>query len=179
MKLLPLLLLLGACASKPSPEWTDLKAEIRARFPTVSQVSTTELRKWLEQQDVLLLDARADEEYAVSHLGGARFAPDESEALRVLDGVAKDRRIVVYCSVGYRSSDMAQKLGAHGFSNVHNLEGSIFEWANGGYPLYRGEQRVREVHPFDTHWGRLLTRDLWSPQGSPQASAEQERAQGE
>jgi len=164
MKSLPLLLLLGACASKPSPEWIDLKAEIRERYPGVSQVSTTELRDWMQRkQDTLLLDARADEEFAVSHLAGARPAPNEGEALRVLDGSAKDRRIVVYCSVGYRSSDLAQKLSARGYTNVHNLEGSIFEWANAGYPLYRGEQRVREVHPFDAHWGRLLERDLWSP----------------
>jgi rhodanese-related sulfurtransferase len=170
------LLLLGACASKPSPEWIDLKAEIRERFPGVSQVSTTELRDRMQrEQDVLLLDARAGEEYAVSHLAGARPAPTESEALRVLDGVAKDRRIVAYCSVGYRSSDLAQKLGARGFTNVHNLEGSIFEWANAGYPLYRGDERVREVHPFDAHWGRLLERDLWSPP----AKAEPDQTQGE
>ena len=176
MKSLPLLLLLGACASKPSPEWTDLKAEIRERFPTVSQLSTAELRDWSKRgQDVLLLDARAGEEYAVSHLAGARHAPSESEAMRILDGAPKHRRIVVYCSVGYRSSALARELGARGYTDVHNLEGSIFEWANAGYPLYRGGQRVREVHPFDAHWGRLLERDLWSLP----AGAEPDRAQSE
>ena len=45
----------------------------------------------------------------------------------------------------------------HGvYTNVRNLDGSIFQWANEGRPLVRGNQRVQDVHPYDENWGRLL-----------------------
>ena len=71
-----------------------------------------------------------------------------------------DMPIVAYCSVGYRSSELVQKLTERGFTNVKNLDGSIFEWANRGYPVERDGEEVREVHPFDDRWGTLLHEDL-------------------
>jgi len=79
-----------------------------------------------------------------------------------LDGLGKESEIVVYCSIGYRSGLLAEKLRKKGYTAVRNLEGSIFEWANTGHPVYRGEQRVREVHPYDQTWRRMLDRKLWS-----------------
>ena len=46
-------------------------------------------------------------------------------------------------------------IGA-GYRNVHDLEGSIFEWANLGYPVYRGASPATKVHPYDKKWGALL-----------------------
>jgi rhodanese-related sulfurtransferase len=154
-----------SCARQTTADWPGLKRTIRERFPGVHQISIEELDQWLSKpqpQRPLLLDARNSEEYAVSHLLGARLAASEEQALADLNDVAKDRLIVIYCSVGYRSSALAQKLMARGFTNVHNLEGSIFEWANEGRPVYRGEQPVRLVHPYDQQWGVYLKRELWS-----------------
>lgn len=71
--------------------------------------------------------------------------------------------IVVYCSVGYRSSRLARQLRTRGVKNVFNLEGSLFKWANEGRPVYRGSERVQEVHPFDEDWGELLDESLHPP----------------
>lgn len=103
---------------------------------------------------------RARAEYEVSHLKDAR--PDLESALRALDGRARDAPIVVYCSVGVRSSALAEKLIRAGYRNVSNLGGSIFEWANLGYPLVRGGAPTTRVHPYDANWGRLLERRLWA-----------------
>ena len=72
--------------------------------------------------------------------------------------VDPDRSIVVYCSVGYRSSILAEKLQDMGFTKVYNLEGSIFKWDNEGRPLVQGKVTVRKVHPYNAHWGNLLER---------------------
>jgi len=82
-------------------------------------------------------------------------------ALERLGNAPRDRPIVVYCSVGLRSSDLAEGLRARGFTAVHNLEGGIFRWANEGFATYRSngtgaEERVDVVHPFDERWGTLL-----------------------
>jgi rhodanese-related sulfurtransferase len=129
----------------------------------VPQISTAELADWLADGDRLkpiLIDARKPEEFEVSHLAGAKRAGSLQEALGILSGEVKDRPIVVYCSVGYRSSSLAAALIGKGFTRVYNLEGSIFEWANEGRPVYSHGKRVRRVHPYDDEWGRLLDEEL-------------------
>jgi rhodanese-related sulfurtransferase len=143
----------------------SLKATIRSKFPAVAQLSTEQLARWLEEgkKPVVLLDARQPEEYAVSHLPGALLAADETSALRALGETPQDATVVVYCSVGYRSSALAEKLQAQGYEHVFNLEGSIFEWANEGHPVLRNGQPVHQVHPYNPLWGRYLRQDLRSP----------------
>ena len=140
--------------------WSMTLKMIRARFPTVARVSTDTLQSWLDEspqrENLLLFDVREPEEYAVSHLQGARPAPSKDEALKALQGAPSDQRIVLYCSVGYRSSELAQFLMKKGYTDVYNLEGSIFTWANEGRPVYRGKERVKVVHPYDKIWGQIV-----------------------
>jgi rhodanese-related sulfurtransferase len=148
-------------------EFGKLKEEIRAKLPGVAGVSVERLAQALEQDPApLLIDSRAAEEYAVSHLPGARRAQTVDEALTLLEGLEPGRDVVVYCSVGYRSGYLARDLAAKDVANVRNLEGSIFEWANTGHPVYRGTERVEVVHPYDKKWGRFLRRDLWAEPAS-------------
>ncbi len=152
-------------SSALGPDKTAVKEMIRHKFPEVSQIPTDSLLVWQSKTrstHPLLLDVREDEEYVVSHLKAARQSVSEQEALDILKNVPKDTLIVLYCSVGYRSSKLAKKLKTHGFTNVYNLEGSIFEWANRGLPVFRGDRQVNAVHPFDETWGRLLDRALWA-----------------
>ena len=144
--------------------WSLTLKTIRAKFPTVAHISTDTLQAWLaespQRENLLLFDAREPEEYAVSHLQGARETPSKDEALKALQGVSSDQRIVLYCSVGYRSSELAQFLMKKGYTEIYNLEGSIFAWANEGRPVYREKKQVKVVHPYDRNWGRLLKRSL-------------------
>jgi rhodanese-related sulfurtransferase len=159
---------LAGCGLKVTETPTDLarlREEIRARFPAVRTVSTAELAEWIERPtgvQPLLLDARAPAEFAVSHLPGAILAPSAAEAIERLRARTNAGPVVFYCSVGYRSAELADQLQTAGFTNLFNLEGSIFQWANEGRPLFRGKARVEVVHPFDDDWGRLLDRRRWS-----------------
>lgn len=144
---------------RTTPDWLELKRSIRAEFPGVPQISTEELAEWLNdpsREPPVLLDARDPKEFAVSHLRNAHLAPDVATAVRVVGDAKPNPPIVVYCSVGYRSSRLAKDLMDRGFANVANLEGSIFQWANEERPVYQGSERVERVHPFDNTWGRLL-----------------------
>jgi rhodanese-related sulfurtransferase len=159
--LAPLLLALMSCRKAPS-DWEKTKSWVRSEFPGVEQVSAEDLRLRLDsgRRSPIVLDVRTAEEYEVSHLPGAiRVDPDGDlpDFLRALDHEAP---VVAYCSVGYRSSRLVERLNKEGFSDARNLEGSIFEWANKGYPLERDGARVREVHPYDADWGRLLDPSL-------------------
>jgi rhodanese-related sulfurtransferase len=146
-----------------------VKTSIRSDYPTVRHVSTDELAYWLQQDDpVVLIDARKHEEYAVSHITGAKRASNVEEALAALEGITLNSPVVVYCSVGYRSSALVGDIEGLGFTKVFNLEGSIFQWANEGRPVYRDGMKVEVVHPYDSKWGKLLNRVLWwnSSEGS-------------
>ncbi len=144
--------------------WSTTLKMIRAKFPDVAQLSTDSLQTWLDESAMaerpLLLDVREKEEYEVSHLMGAISALTEKEALQAMEGVSREKPVVLYCSVGYRSSEMAGFLQKEGFRKVYNLEGSIFAWANEGRPVYRGGERVHKVHPYDRVWGKLLKKAL-------------------
>jgi rhodanese-related sulfurtransferase len=150
------LAIVTACAPEPELDWQGVKQLIRAEYPTVDQVSTADLVEWLSSadgKDLILLDVRGPDEYAVSHLRGAQLTPSERSALNVLAGAD---------AIGYRSASLTRRLMARGFTNVHNLEGGMFEWANNELPRYRGDKQVQAVHPFDSGWGRFLKRDLWA-----------------
>lgn len=141
-----------------------LKSELHARYPDVRILTTDDLRRWQAdpaRSQPVLLDARSREEYAVSRLPGAVLAPDVAAAVRALGGRMKDAPVVVYCSVGYRSAVLARALGRRGYTNVANLDGSLFEWANRGFPL-EPARVPPAVHPYDRQWGRFLDSALWS-----------------
>jgi rhodanese-related sulfurtransferase len=159
--LAPVVLTLLSCKKAPS-DWEKTKSWVRSEFPGVEHVSAEELRVRIDagRKSPIVLDVRTAEEYEVSHLPGAiRVDPDGDfpEFLHTLDHQAA---VVAYCSVGYRSSRLVERLQKEGFTDVKNLEGSIFEWANKGYPLERDGAPVQEVHPYDAEWGRLLDPSL-------------------
>lgn len=145
--------------------------QVRREFPDVPRLTVEELDARLaegqaENRDLLLIDTRSAEEFAVSHLQGAVHAETAAEVRQVLAATDPSRPVVLYCSVGYRSARLAQELAeegipaATGHGEVMNLEGSIFAWANSGRPVYRDGREVTKVHPYDARWGKLLRDDL-------------------
>ena len=110
------------------------------------------------EQHILLLDARENMEYSVSHLNGAKHCGYEQFNVEVVKGVNKAATVVVYCSVGYRSDKIAGKLQAMGFTDVRNLYGGIFDWVNKGYPVYNNNGKTDQIHGYDQKWGKWLTR---------------------
>lgn len=182
--LLCLSLAIGGCARDLT--WSAVDRLIAASYPEVPTISTDSLasllssdrggmtasRPYAARSDSvaflldadpsdapILLDVRTADEFAVSHLAGAiRVEPGTDPAQ--LDSLRGRGPIVTYCSVGYRSAELASMLIDAGFSDVSNLRGSIFRWANEGRPVYRDGRRVREVHPYDEIWGVLLDPSL-------------------
>jgi rhodanese-related sulfurtransferase len=134
-----------------------IKTITRQSFPSVRQICTGELADWLQQAEpnFLLVDVRAPAEFDVSHLKDAiNVATAEGIAKAIQE--RKPSTVILYCSVGFRSSRLAEQLGRQGFEGVANLEGSIFQWANEGRPLYQGRTRVQQVHPYGKRWAGLL-----------------------
>ncbi|GAB3547364.1 rhodanese-like domain-containing protein [Spirosoma fluminis] len=123
---------------------------------SVPAVTADELHQ--HQANALILDAREPGEYAVSHLKGAIPIGYKKLDLSALDNVPKNQPIMVYCSVGYRSQKITQKLADQGFTQVKNVYGGIFEWVNRGYPVVNAKGQTDSVHAYSPSWGQWLQR---------------------
>lgn len=122
----------------------------------VPAMDVDSLRK-MQTGQIFLLDAREPGEYAVSHIKGAVNSGYDHFDKSLLNGLDKSRPIVVYCSIGYRSEKIAQKLKKAGFTNVSNLYGSIFEWINRGYPVVDASGKsTPRIHTYNKKWGRWV-----------------------
>jgi len=108
-------------------------------------------------KDQILLDAREINEFEVSHIQGAQWIGyDDFDLSRVAD-LDKDSKIVVYCSVGYRSEKISEQLVNAGFTNVQNLYGGIFEWVNTGRDVVNPNgENTKDVHAYSKSWGVWL-----------------------
>ncbi|SDS35358.1 Rhodanese-related sulfurtransferase [Polaribacter sp. KT25b] len=114
----------------------------------------------LPKTDAILLDAREEKEYKVSHLENAicvgfdNFKLEETIAKLPEDKKAK---IVVYCSLGIRSEIVADKLIKAGYTNVYNLYGGIFEWKNADFKVIDTlGNNTEKVHAFNKNWSKWL-----------------------
>ncbi|MBT4100531.1 MAG: rhodanese-like domain-containing protein [Gemmatimonadetes bacterium] len=149
-----------ACTTLDMDDWPAVKGGIRQRYPQVRQISPAELDRWLSRSDTIqpiLLDVRTIDEYTISHLPGADLTRHAQDARVRLQDVRVDTPIVLYCSIGYRSTGLAALLRHQGFTDVANLEGSIFAWANENRRLVDSERKPTTlVHPYDRPWSGLL-----------------------
>ena len=123
---------------------------------TVPEVSVSEVDT---NDSIVFVDAREENEYKVSHIKKAVWVGYNKLDLSRLKDTPKDQKIIVYCSVGYRSEKVSEKLIKQGFTNVSNLYGGIFEWKNTGRLVHESEtQTTEEVHAYDKTWGQWLRR---------------------
>lgn len=147
-----------ATAARSASAW---KALIAARFPDVRWVDAETLAGWMSGTsagELVLVDVRNSEEQEVSQLHGAQNLNPVHPDIAAL-GIPEDAKVVVYCSIGYRSAAVIEDLERAGIQNVYNLEGGLFDWVNQDRPVYRAEERVDEVHPYNRLWGLLLRKD--------------------
>jgi monothiol glutaredoxin len=100
------------------------------KFPGANEVkplTVQELAQRLAAGDVTLIDVRpAAARAQLAPLPQARILEDEGyEALAALP---KDTALAFICQRGISSQGVAERFAAHGFSQVHNVEGGMEAW---------------------------------------------------
>ncbi len=139
-----------------------VEAAIAVQF-SVDETSTKDLAAALasvDSSDYLLFDVREPAEFERSHVRGAqRLAPDtEASAFETQFGdKVEGKHLVFYCSVGYRSSVMAERVRGSaveaGALSVANLRGGVFRWYNEGRVVHDAADTTDAIHPYDRVWG--------------------------
>lgn len=125
---------------------------------SVPEVSVLQVK---EMKNVLLLDAREWNEYRVSHIENAKYVGYDHFQLETLKAIDKKQKLVVYCSVGYRSEKISEKLKQAGFADVSNLYGGIFEWVNQSNPVVDSKGKMTDnIHAYSKTWGVWLNKGV-------------------
>jgi len=101
-------------------------------------LSPEELQERLEQDDVLVLDVRPEEEYEAGHIPGARSIPIDRLEAR-LEELPEDKEIVAYCRGPYcvYSDDAVRELREKGRNALRLTEG-LPDWLVEGRPVEGG-----------------------------------------
>lgn len=139
-----------------------IQTAIENRFETVDHLPADEFTS-MNKDNVLIFDTRPQSEYAVSHIENAlQLDPNISAAkfAKLYGPQAAGKTLVFYCSVGHRSSDVAERVAGElpAAGPIYNLRGGLFGWHNEGRPLVDENGRAENVHPYNKKWGQLVTR---------------------
>ena len=116
-----------------------------------------------ESEDIILLDSREEKEFKTSHLKNAIYVGYDFFNLDSVKSKLKNKnsKIVVYCSLGVRSEDVAEKLKKAGYSNVYNLYGGIFEWKNNDLEVLNlNEKPTDSIHTYSKAWSKWLKKGV-------------------
>jgi Rhodanese-related sulfurtransferase len=146
------LLTLGTAMRAQSPP-RIAEAIVGELNPRTPEISTEEFRRILDEGGATVFDARPFNEFAVSHVPGARnvaakpgvpmsmYVSDVAEIGRVMNG-NKALPIVLYCNGPFcgKSSRLADELLAAGHTNVRRYQLGIPVWrALGGVTVIESE----------------------------------------
>lgn len=153
-----LLLLLTACGD--TAYYSQLKLLYSHSVPTISTDSLArliEVSGSAEPAAFVLLDTRELHEWQLSHIPHAQWAGFDNFTLNLPGLPGPDTPVVLYCTIGYRSEQIAEQLSQAGYRKVSHLYGGIIDWKNQGYPLLNHRSRSTDsVHTYDAYWSIFL-----------------------
>lgn len=117
-------------------------------FADVRDISPQQAMDLLQQNQVTFVDTRKPAEMAVSMLPGALSEQDFLSR----SGDYRDRTVVGYCTISYRSGKFAAKMAERGVA-VINLRGGILAWTLEGGKVYdQNGREVKRIHVYGNRW---------------------------
>ncbi len=104
------------------------RSDVVAALAEVVEVLPQDLPTWMELPDVLLVDVREKEEYALGKIVGAIALPMSSFKEQALERLPVDKKLIFYCAGGVRSAVAAKWAKTIGFESVYSLQGGFKAW---------------------------------------------------
>ncbi len=142
------------------PRAEKLEAKLRVAMLKANKdiggpwIKAAELKAMIEDTNLILVDVRQPAEREVSMLPHALDTYQFADGYR--HGIPSGKRLVVYCTIGYRSGKYAEQLAALGLK-PEVLEGGILMWSFVGGPLVARKSKTeweptRRIHVYDSEW---------------------------
>ena len=114
--------------------------ELSRFFRGYKALRPAEVTRLINQEDALVIDLRASNDYQKGHIAGAKnvqMAQFDPESKQLTP--AKTLPIVLVCQNGVTVDAAAKRLKKAGFERVHILEGGIAAWQQAELPLVKGK----------------------------------------
>ncbi len=109
----------------------------------VTDATPEQVHAWLANDEILLVDVREANEYALERINGALLYPLSTFDPKALP--TEGRRLVLQCGSGKRSLMAAHRLQAAGHGPLAHLAGGIQAWKAAGFPVIRVDPQTGRV----------------------------------
>ena len=124
--------------------------ELSSDFPDAENITIDEVSFI---QDPIFIDVREQEEMDISMIKEALSQAEfENDSLAL-----KERNLIIYCTIGYRSGLVAQELKLEGYK-AYNLIGGVLIWSHQNLSFYQDQNETKNVHVYAPEWNLLNSR---------------------
>lgn len=155
--------ILSSAIMARTPDLLAVHQKIVADYAEVQHLEAQQLLA-MPKHSRVIFDIRKPDEFTVSHIAGAiQVNPDtpSEDFMAQFGHLLKGKQTIFYCSVGRRSSKLAQNLAptmkANGLQPPMNLVGGVFQWSNEHHPLVdQNTTPTKAVHPYNRSWSRFI-----------------------
>lgn len=108
--------------------------EMGMELQTVDVIDFESFQSEVDNDDVQIVDVRGVNEYKISHVPGAKhvFVGTLPENL---DEIPRDKKVILHCQSGDRTTIAYSLLRRNGFDNVINYPGGMKEWEEKAVPV--------------------------------------------
>ena len=125
----------------------EMYAEYKKSFPGIDEYMPETAVANFNDKSIVFVDVRKEKEMDVSMLHGA---VTRETFLNNIEKY-KDKTVVAYCTIGYRSGEFAEEMKKKGIK-VYNLAAGILGWLHAGGTIYDAIGPVKRVHVYGKKW---------------------------
>jgi rhodanese-related sulfurtransferase len=112
--------------------------ELRTRQTQFAAIGPQDVIR-LMNQGAVVLDLRANEDFAAGHIQGARqFSAEQILQANETLKKYKQKAVIMVCETGSLGASAARELGRQGFATAVNLRGGLAAWRADNMPLAKG-----------------------------------------
>ena len=108
---------------------------------TIKNINSHTLKKWIESNEVIIIDVREPAEHEAAKISEANLLPLAAICKKSLPQYF-GKKLVIHCHSGKRSQAACNKLLQEDSNlEIYNLEGGISAWIKSGFAIKNSEKK--------------------------------------
>ncbi|MEK7791328.1 MAG: rhodanese-like domain-containing protein [Deltaproteobacteria bacterium] len=118
----------SCCASRPKSQEFNIPLLPDEPLYTVLSIEAAKKIYAERKSDTIWLDVRSPKEWSNGRVPGAKHIPIDQLEKRVNEVGPTDKKYIVYCHTGGRSTTACEFLNKQGYHSLYNMTGGMGEW---------------------------------------------------
>jgi rhodanese-related sulfurtransferase/predicted DsbA family dithiol-disulfide isomerase len=107
-------------------------------YKTITDLDAYNLLISKNEKNIILIDVRTPEEYQTGHLEKSlNIDYNSGDFKNQILKISKNKKIILYCKSGKRSSSSLEIMEKLGFKEVYNIDGGIESWISHNLPIIK------------------------------------------